>query len=251
MHKLVPYYDDPSYDYPKYWEGREYENTSDRLAVTKLLRLVPKGGEIVDIGGGFGRLIPAYQKHFSKLTLVDSSEKMLSQAKKMFGQNNLTLVRAFAEKLPFTDKSFDAALMVRTYHHLADNQKAINEVGRIVKPGGYFILEFANKLHFKTRLKSFLKLDFNRLNSLEPITVGKTGSDKIPFLNHHPEAVKGILKNSGFILKKVISVSNFRSPFLKRHLPLSFLLATEKAAQNMPFNLYTGPSIFILSQKTP
>ena len=48
-------YDDPNFDYTKYWVGRDYENAAEEIAIRRLL----KGkhfASAVDIGGGYGRL---------------------------------------------------------------------------------------------------------------------------------------------------------------------------------------------------
>ncbi len=48
-------YDDPSYNYQDYWQGREYEHAAEELAIKRLLR-GKKFKHAVDVGGGYGRL---------------------------------------------------------------------------------------------------------------------------------------------------------------------------------------------------
>jgi hypothetical protein len=53
--KKADQYNDPSHNYLHYWEGRNYEDASERVAIKRLL-----GNKhyrhAVDIGGGYGRL---------------------------------------------------------------------------------------------------------------------------------------------------------------------------------------------------
>ena len=67
---MVTSYD--SYDYPRYWQGREYENLAEKMVLRKLLKRVPKG-KIIDIGGGYGRLAKIYAPLFKRSFLIDPS----------------------------------------------------------------------------------------------------------------------------------------------------------------------------------
>lgn len=48
------------YDYPQYWEGREYEDLAEKRALKIFFDQIPgkKKGQIIDIGAGFGRHTP-------------------------------------------------------------------------------------------------------------------------------------------------------------------------------------------------
>jgi len=248
--KPTPYYDDPSFDYHHYWRTRHYENQAEKIALQKLLALVPTGGRAADLGAGFGRLTGCYRHHFKQCFLVDSSAKMLALAKKHCRQKNLHFVKAFVEKLPFKAKYLDAVIIVRTFHHLKDSHPALEEIRRVLKPGGWLILEFANKIHFKARIKAWLRGDFEFISSLRPIRVGKRHKQQVPFLNYHPQHVNKLLKKHHFQIIKTLSVSNLRNPVCKKLLPLKWLLWLEKVTQRLYTPLFTGPSIFVLAQKT-
>ncbi len=151
--------------------------------------------------------------------------------------------------MPFKDESFDAAILIRTIHHLKNPPRALKEAIRILKPQGYFILEFANKLHFKAKIRALFRLDFNYFSNLESLEVGTVKNCNVPFLNHHPRYITNLLKKEGLQIIKMLSVSNFRSPICKKILPLKFLLFLEKLAQEIYASFCLGPSIFILAQK--
>lgn len=239
-------YDDPSFNYKNYWQKRQYEHFSEELVLRKFFKLIPQKESLVDIGGGFGRLTPFYASIFRKSVLLDPSERLLKVAKKLTKKySNFRVIKGIACELPLENESFDAALMVRTVHHLPSPDRAFKEINRILKPNGYFILEFANKLHFKAILRAILSLNFYYLTDHTPVKK----SEEIIFFNLHPQAIRSLLFKNGFRIIKAVSVSNFRSTFLKKILPLKILLFLENITQRV-FPAYTsGPSVFILAQK--
>lgn len=250
--KLTAGYNDPQYDYRAYWKGRQYEDRSERIALQKLLHLVPDRNRLIDIGAGYGRLTNEYLNLFSQCLLVEPSARMARQLEKLKSRSpNLQVKAGVVEKLPTESNLFDLALLIRTFHHLKEPQLAIREIGRVLKPKGFFILEFPNKIHFKRCLQSILKLDFPFLNLDKEDISTKEGIT--PFFNYHPQQVINMLSICGFKVIKILTVSNFRHPILKKLRPLTILLKIESAfsdtASRLPVLKYFGPSIFILAQK--
>lgn len=248
MKKSIIYYDEPSYDYQKYWQVREYEDKAERIALAKFFKLIPKKGALADIGAGFGRLTPVYASLFEKCVLVDPSKRLLNEAKNLSQKyKNLSFRCGFAHDLPFADKSFDVVLFIRTFHHLKEPNEVIAEFNRILKPGGFLILEFANKIHIKSVIKAILERRLSYLLSHVPEDISH--DEGVPFFNYHPTHVKSLLFANGFKIVKGLSVSNFRNPIFKRLIPLPLLLLFSSIFQLPAYYLSFGPSIFILAQK--
>jgi ubiquinone/menaquinone biosynthesis C-methylase UbiE len=244
-----------SYDYPAYWESREYEDRAEKICLKRMISLIPQTQriKIIDIGAGFGRQTPVYAPLFKECVLLDPSKKLLSEAKsRLEGYNNLKYVQGRTESLPFKQAQFEAALLIRVIHHLSEPQKAFEEVLRVLKPQGYFILEFANKIHFRAMLRAWLRGNFGFSQDLRPEeqrTPASVKAKKIRFLNHHPKQIEKDLNQAGFKIIKKYSVSNFRSPLIKKVVPLNLLLKLE-AISHRPLAIYHfGPSIFLLCQK--
>ena len=251
--KLIPYYNDPAFNYRQYWQTREYENQAEKMALKRLLKLIPKSqrGSIIDIGAGFGRLTPDYAPLFQNCLLVEPSEKLLAEAKKINRRyDNLSFKESYVEKLPVEKESLDVVLMVRVAHHLPDLEEMITEVKRILKPEGYFIMEFANKMHFKNRLEALAKLNFNFFRSHLPENL-KTKRNTAPFFNYHPNQIKTLLLSHGFQIIDSLCVSNFRNFWIKKLVPFKLLLWLENIRQEICLlkKFYLGPSIFLLAKK--
>lgn len=238
-----------SYNYPSYWQGREYEHQAEAIALKRLLAKIAPKNLLVDIGSGFGRLTKVYASSFDHCYLVDPSAKLIRLAKKMLQDyKNIYFQKGKAEKLPLPDEKFDLAISIRVAHHLPDLEKPIKEIQRILKPGGFLILEFANKIHGKSLFRAALGRKLNFFTSHLPEERSK--DEKMPFFNYHPSHIKSLLLANQFTLLKILSVSNFRNPIFKRLIPQKVLLLLEALFQPLLASLSFGPSIFILAQKT-
>ncbi len=250
----VPY---DIYDYPSYWEEREYEHKAEYYAVKTLLDKIPKIKTIIEVGCGYGRLFSSFSYRAKKIILSDPSAGSLSLARKKIGKSKKTVfIQTNLENLPGKLKGTkaDLVIMVRVLHHLKDTQDAFKTVAKLLKEDGYFILEFANKGHIKAILKEFIKGNLTFPLDISSIDKSCRKSKKnkcLPFINYHPDEIAEQLKNAGFTVIGKLSVSNIRSAFLKRTIPTGTLIDIEKALQKPLSHLNFGPSIFILAKKTP
>lgn len=238
------------YNYLDFWLGREYEDAADKMAVSRLLSLVPGSSrKLIDVGAGIGRLVPLYEGRCQQFILLDSSEHQLAEAKNIRPLNTKgkTLI-GDGENIPLPSGDLDTALCVRVLHHLQDPTKVIQEINRIIEVGGYLILEIPNKLHFKNRLMTMLGRVQEKLDQHDPISVS-VNNKEVTFVNHHPKTIIDLLKSNGFEILEVLSVSNFRSPFLKKILPNSFLIFLEKLCQKPLGRFWFGPSLYFLARK--
>jgi len=244
-----------TYDYISYWIGRDYEHKSEIMALRAFLQKIKRIKSILEIGAGFGRLVPSYAFRAKSIILSDASAKTLKVARKTFAnRKNIKYIHSSLENLPakIRTSSISLVIMIRVIHHIRNIDEVFTIVRRIVSPGGYFIFEFANKRHIKATLKELLKGNFAFLNDQKTVDVRSRKSIKegtIPFLNHHPDKIKEILSKHGFEVIEKRSVSNIRSPFLKNIFSTDILVAIDGLLQRPLSSLNFGPSIFILARK--
>lgn len=243
-------YDDFRYD--KFWQGREYEDRAEKIAFLKFLKLIKKRGKVVDIGGGFGRYAPICAPKFKEYTIAEPSKELLEMAKKKWKNfSNIKYINAFAQKLPFKDNEFDLALFIRVIHHIEEPEEVIKEIYRVLKPGGFLVIEIANKIHFLNRLRAILRGDFKFKKDLSSIRLkSKNRKDSnIPIIDHHPKRIISILKENRFEILEILSVSNFRLGIFKKIIPLKLLLFLENVFQKILAKNFFGASIMILAKK--
>lgn len=242
-------YNDENYDYTKYWNGRDYENSAEFVALKKFL---PEKYEVeksvLDIGGGFGRLIPVLKDSFGSITVVDYSQRLLDIASQTSVQAGVSIKTIKCDINLLSDivvEKYDCAVMVRVSHHLKDLESVFKQVHGILNDRGIFILEIANKMHFKSIILNLVKGNFKYF-SKESVSIA---SKDVTFLNHHPKNVESLLEKAGFKIEKKLSVSNFRLAILKKIFPVKFLLLIENYVQELLSIVYFGPSIFYKSIK--
>jgi ubiquinone/menaquinone biosynthesis C-methylase UbiE len=242
-------YDDPSYNYQDYWQGREYEHAAEEMAIRRLLR-GRHFEHAVDVGGGYGRLSKFLTKFAGKVTLAEPSQQQLDIAKiylKDTPQVDQKLLQA--ADLKMNDGSADLVLVVRVLHHLPDPMTELREISRVLKPGGTFLLEFANDAHFLNRLRYAAK---GKKVPEKPVSIqdeAKVRAGELPFVNHHPRMIIKMLNQAGFEVEATLSGSNLRSPTLKRILGKKPLLAVEKVMQPLLAPIYFGPSVWLRLKK--
>lgn len=248
-----------SFDYPAYWEGREYEHESEVIAIQSFLKRVPRINKIADLGGGYGRMVKYYIHRARKVELIDPSNKLLAIARRKFkkigeGKEKITFINSTIETIGKKKRknSYDMIIMVRVIHHVKDLKKTITTVEKLLKPGGYLILEFPNKIHLKAIITNFIKGNITYLIDIFPEDkrCKKNIKNKtLPFLNFHPDVVNSCLRESGFKIIEKRSVSNIRSARCKKMFPLTFLVWMEEKLQRKMACINFGPSLFLLAKK--
>ncbi|MCL5733813.1 MAG: class I SAM-dependent methyltransferase [Patescibacteria group bacterium] len=239
-----------AYNYDSFWKGRDFENFADQIAVSRLLTRIPLPRlRIIDVGAGGGRLAPLYEKIWEQVVLLDPSCDQLSIAKnKISRAEKIEFVCAAVDSIPLSDASCDAALCVRVFHYITDPRKAIREIGRILIPEGYLILEIPNKIHIKTRLQAFYSSKARVIISSRKPKHLMLGDASAPFVNYHPEVIRDILITEGFDIVEILSVSNFRHRIFKKIIPIQILLFLEKSFQGLLAGMWFGPSIYFLAR---
>jgi len=101
------------------------------------LSLLPENAKILEIGAGTGANFKFYPK--SKCAVASEiSVKMLEFARQK--TNEILLVQAGAEALPFAANSFDAAFATLVFCSIPNPENAFTELKRIVKPSGKIVL---------------------------------------------------------------------------------------------------------------
>jgi ubiquinone/menaquinone biosynthesis C-methylase UbiE len=69
-------------------------------------------------------------------TILPTTRAYLSQHGAL---SHVVFARADAKRLPFQDGAFDLVLALYVLHHVYGYRQALNELGRVTKPGGHFL----------------------------------------------------------------------------------------------------------------
>ena len=139
---------------------------------------------------------------------------------------------------------YDNAVCVRVMHHIENIPAFFAQVNMVLRDGGAFIFEYANKKN----LLEILRYLFRRPN-IGPFDYHPSKRKANIYYNFHPDYVRDMLAQNGFVIEKELAVSLFRSKFLKKLFGWRFLSGLERRLQKPLARFHPGPSVFVRARK--
>lgn len=178
---------------------------------------------VIDIGCGSGRFIKYLKGKCKKITGVDPSSAIFAADSLIGADENVELVQASTDNLPFPDGYFDFGYSLGVLHHIPDTQKALNDSVKKIKPGGYFLLY----LYYNLDNRSFgFKTLFNLSNFIR-LVVSKM-----------PSQLKKVVCD---ILAVILYM-----PFVSLCRFLKMLGVSEKIRKSIPLQIYESQSFYVI-----
>lgn len=125
--------------------GSRFDRTADRYAAHAAGRewsgfvawCEPRPADrVLDVAGGPGTLAGALLGSVASVTVLDSSPRLLEHV-----PDGVERVVGRAEQLPFATAAFDLVTCVNSLHHIARPARALDEMARVLAPGGRIVLE--------------------------------------------------------------------------------------------------------------
>lgn len=117
---------------------KEYFNDlSDSKYLNKFLKLIPKGGKILDVGSGPGQFSKYIKTKGFNISGIDYSDEMISIAKKQV--KGIIFKQMDMRKLNFGDESFNGLLAAYSLIHIPSNEvlETLKGFNRVLKQAGY------------------------------------------------------------------------------------------------------------------
>lgn len=104
--------------------------------------LLPENAWIVDIGCGSGGSTQIIQECYPRAEIygVDNSIQALQYASMLLKNEKVKFVNADATHMPFPDSSFDCCVAKMLFDIIADPEKILNEMIRLLKPQGTLLI---------------------------------------------------------------------------------------------------------------
>ena len=165
---------------------------------TTVAAVVQPGDRVLDACCGTGDLAVAALQAGATVTGLDFSERMLERARRK--SDEIDWVQGDAEKLPFEDASFDAATVGFGVRNLADLERGLTELRRVLRPGGRVaILEITKPSGL---LAPFYRLWFDGfVPLLGKVLPGGSAYTYLPASVRRfpgPDQLAGLLRGAGF-----------------------------------------------------
>jgi ubiquinone/menaquinone biosynthesis C-methylase UbiE len=98
-------------------------------------------GSVLEVGCGIG-MVAAHlaERYGMKVNGTDYDPEQVALAKQKFPEHqNLQFQAADAANLPFGDNEFDMVLSFMVLHHIGKWEQALEEISRVLRPGGYYL----------------------------------------------------------------------------------------------------------------
>ncbi len=177
--------------------------------LTCYLADVKSNSYILDLAGGTGDLTKILANKINeqgKIVLSDINNSMLRCGRdKLIDCNllqNIEYIQANAQCLPFEDNSFDLVTMAFGLRNVTEKQLALNEICRVLKPGGQlFVLEFS-KPKYAFLEKLYDAYSFNIIPVVGEFVTGKKEHYQylVESIRMHPdqEKLKQMFLDAGF-----------------------------------------------------
>jgi ubiquinone/menaquinone biosynthesis C-methylase UbiE len=97
------------------------------------------------MGCGDGRNIKPFLDAGFNVTAIDGSESAIKACKILFMPNkNLTLMQELLEDTKLKDNNLDTLMCDHVLVHIENIKEVLKEFFRVVKPGGYVLIEFSS-----------------------------------------------------------------------------------------------------------
>lgn len=176
-------------------------------------------GNILEIGPGYGRLMLRLIKIGKEVIGLEMSENLVNKIK----EKGLEVIKGNACDIPFEKNKFSCVCMEEVIEHIKEQDIALKEIYRVLKPGGSLIISTPNKwiYRFFMYISNIISLQF----SLDLL--------RNPTPDHVTElTLKSIkMKFKKFNNISVMPINNYLPSFLLKGLPnlaIGFIIVGKK-----------------------
>jgi ubiquinone/menaquinone biosynthesis C-methylase UbiE len=129
-----------------------------RVAIDDLKQLcgepVPSGGVLLDAGCGQGKSFRLLREAFQPRQLIgldaDPHSLTLARAEADQEQIQAELIAGDCAQIQLPDDSVDIVFCHQTFHHLVEQERALAEFWRVLKPGGWLLFAESTKAYIDT-----------------------------------------------------------------------------------------------------
>ncbi len=132
---------------------------------------------VLDVGSGPGHYYSALHERFPDIEYYACD---LYSAMVQSHPHKQTLALADAQRLPYPDAAFDVVMANHMLFHVPDVERALRELRRVVKPGG-FVMATTNSIHTMPEFQALMRRAITLLSPPGTANVSVPGQHTDPF----------------------------------------------------------------------
>jgi ubiquinone/menaquinone biosynthesis C-methylase UbiE len=177
------------------WDETVAEKDEVKLELMVERLNIKPGSKMLDVGTGTGVFIPFLLSKIGnsgQILALDIAEEMLRRARAKGFNGIVAYLNADVVNIPLPDETFDAVVCYSSFPHFQDKAKAIGEIYRVTRSGGYLFI-----CHTSRR---------DAVNEIHR-SIPEVGNDLIP----DADEMQIMLANAGFI---DIRIEDYRENYL-------------------------------------
>lgn len=194
-----------------------------------------KDEKVLEVGVGMGTDIIEYARYGAKVYGIDLGADQIEISKNMFKKLDIPyeeLKVASAEKLPYDDNYFDFVYSFGVIHHTPDINAAVNEIHRVLKPGGRAVI-----MIYARGWKHYIKRCF--IHGILKMKIFKYGFDWQKVYNEVSEV------NGGSPLTQVLTRNQVRKLFRDFYIENIEKKRLGEFFEYKPYNTVKMPSFIV------
>jgi ubiquinone/menaquinone biosynthesis C-methylase UbiE len=231
-------------DYLTVYKHRDHHGALEEVKRISSWLKLPKGAEVLDLCCGMGRHSLALHELGYKVTGLDLSDVLLTEARKTDVRSGIQWVKGDMRRLLFT-QPFDAVFNLFTsfgyFVEDGENMAVLKEIHKYLKPGGKFVIDFLNPdyvisrlIPYSERVEEDTTIRENR-NIVEDLVVKRIAiAEKNQPIRHYREQVK------------LYRLTDFENMFTKAGLTMD---TSYGDYFGNPFERYTSSRLIMLGHK--
>lgn len=230
--------------------GRERKAKTMVAVLRDYLRADWGSLSVLDIGSSTGIIAHHLSCCFRSVVGIDIDENAINYARENFKKDNLKFLKEDCLQMSFPEEDFDIVICAHVYEHVANADRLMTEIHRVMKPGGICYFSAGNRIavnepHYNLPLLSVMP------RPLAHRYMRLTGKGAFYYEKHLSYwGLKRLIRNFEWIdyTKRIIENPElFHASYMIKHGTMKFTLA--RLIVNYAYGLC--PSFIWLLRKTP
>lgn len=176
-----------------------------RLRFELMKQHIAPGDFVIDVGCGRAEYLRLLLTHTPNAFGIETAARKLADCFALHPELQDRVLAESAESMPFPSEHFDVVIVNEVLEHIADEDAALREIHRVLKPGGKFLLFCPNRLFpFEThgfRIRGAMRRWIPAVHYLPAWAIRGLGITPVA-RNYWPSEVSRLLRRYGFRIER-------------------------------------------------